>query len=49
MKSAVSALLILLLISMATKAHTFCDDRTSPETLIRSLYSAITQHEYARA
>ena len=42
-------LLFLSLLSTTAKADTYQDDRTSSETLIRSLYNAINQHEYARA
>ncbi len=31
------------------KSEDYLDDRSSPESLIRSLYSAINNHEYARA
>ena len=49
MKYLVSLLVSLTLFSPFTKADEYLDDRTSPESLIRSLYSAINQHEYARA
>ncbi len=46
MKSLTLLLISLALINSAAKAD---DDRSSPESLIRSLYSAINNHEYARA
>ena len=49
MKSIALPLILLSLFSTTTKADTHLDDRSSPESLIRSLYSAINQHEYARA
>ena len=46
MKSLVTLLIGLSFLSSLAKAD---DDRSSPESLIRSLYSAINHHEYARA
>ena len=49
MKSLVALLIGLACLSSTAKADDNLDDRSSPESLIRSLYSAINHHEYARA
>jgi len=43
------SLLVLLSTTQAFAADAYFDDRSSPETLIRSLYSAINMHQYSRA
>ena len=42
-------LILLLLLTTPALADNYLDDRSSPESLIRSLYNAINHHEYARA
>ena len=49
MKFLVSLLIGLAFLSSIAEADDNLDDRSSPESLIRSLYSAINHHEYARA
>ena len=49
MKSILFLLIGLAALSSSAKADDYLDDRSSPESLIHSLYSAINQHQYARA
>ena len=42
-------LLCALFSSGLARAETFLDDRSSPESLIRSLYNAVNLHQYGRA
>ena len=49
MKSIALPLILLSLLSTTLMAENYQDDRSSPESLIRSLYNAINHHEYARA
>ena len=49
MKNLASVLITLILMSPSAIAQDYSDDRSSPESLIRSLYNAINQHQYARA
>ena len=49
MKSIALPLILLSLLSTRSMAENYQDDRSSPESLIRSLYNAINHHEYARA
>ena len=49
MKPIFSLFVMLAILQSGAKADTYLDDRSSPESLVRSLYNAINHHEYARA
>lgn len=49
MKPILSLFVFLVLLQSVARAEDYLDDRSSPESLIRSLYNAINHHEYARA